>query len=237
MLLSTQHRLARNFTLAANYTWSHCIADPSTLAIGGSYTNPNNRRFDRGNCGGIDVRHVVNISGVMQSPKFSSRLVEAVAGNWQLSPIVGWHYGNAFTVSTGVDNALDNVGGQRPNLVGNPYCATISANCYLNPAAFVAAATGTLGNLGANSLYGPSYFQVDISLSRRFVVHERHSLELRADVFNIENRVNLSFPVSTPITTSNFGKIVSDITATGSGAAGTTTGDPRTMQLSLKYAF
>ncbi|HEX3995827.1 MAG TPA: hypothetical protein VHX39_32060, partial [Acetobacteraceae bacterium] len=239
MLLSTQHRLARNFTLAANYTWSHCIADPVTSAIGGSYTDPNDRRLDRGNCGGIDIRHYINISGVMQSPKFSNRIVEGVAGNWQLSPIVGWHSGNAFTVSTGVDNALNNVGGQRPNLTGDPYCATRTANCYLNPAAFLAAPVvpGTFGNLGANSLYGPSYFQVDISLSRRFMVHEQHSLELRADVFNIENRVNLSTPVSTPLTTSNFGKITGDITATGSGAAGTTTGDPRTMQLSLKYAF
>jgi hypothetical protein len=49
--------------------------------------------------------------------------------------------------------------------------------------------------------------------------------------------VNLGTPVSTPITASNFGRITSDITATGSGAAGTTTGDPRTMELSLKYAF
>ena len=142
------------------------------------------------------------------------------------------------SVSTGVDTALNNVGGQRPNLVGDPYCATRIANCYLNPLSFQDAHhPGTFGNLGANSLFGPSYFQVDLSLSRRFVVHERHSLELRADVFNIENRVNLSIPVSTPLTTSNFGKITGDITATGSGAAGTTTGDPRTMQLSLKYAF
>src|SRR5580704_15293887 len=122
MLLSVQHRLARNFTISANYTWSHCIADPVTSAIGGSYTDPSDRRFDRGNCAGIDVRHVINISGVMQSPKFSNRFVEGVAGNWQLAPIVGWHSGNSFSVSTGVDNALNNVGGQRPNLVGNPYC-------------------------------------------------------------------------------------------------------------------
>jgi Carboxypeptidase regulatory-like domain/TonB dependent receptor len=237
LLLSVQHRLASNFTIFANYTWSHCIADPVTTAIGGSYTDPNDRRFDRGNCGGIDIRHVFNLSGVLQSPRFSNRTVQAIAGNWQLAPIVGWHSGNTFTVTTGVDNALVNTSGQRPNLAGDPYCTTRSANCYLNPAAFTAPANGTFGNLAANGLFGPSYFQVDLSLSRRFIVHERHSLEFRADVFNTENRVNLSVPVSTPLTASNFGRITSDITATGSGAAGTTTGDPRTMQLSLKYAF
>jgi hypothetical protein len=107
----------------------------------------------------------------------------------------------------------------------------------LSPSAFTAPAPGTFGNLGANSLFGPGYFQVDLSLSRRFTLYEHHTLEFRADVFNIENRVNLSTPVSTPLTTASFGKITSDITAASSGAAGTGAGDPRIIQLSLKYAF
>ena len=234
LLLSLQHRLARNFTVAANYTWSHCIADPLTTLLGGSYTNPNNRRFDRGNCGGIDLRQVFNLSGVVQSPKFSNRAMQWIAGNWQLAPIVGLHSGSPFTVTTGVDNALNNQGGQRPNLLNaNPYCASQSVNCWLNPspAVFAAPANGNFGNLGMNSLVGPAYFQIDLSLSRRFLLRERHSLEVRADVFNVENRVNLSTPVTT-LNASNFGRITSDITAPGSAA-----GDPRIMQLSLKYAF
>jgi hypothetical protein len=43
--------------------------------------------------------------------------------------------------------------------------------------------------------------------------------------------VNLSNPVTT-MTAPNFGKIQSDITAPGSAS-----GDPRIMQLSLKYLF
>jgi hypothetical protein len=234
LLLSVQHRLASNFTVLANYTWGHCIADPSTLIIGGSYTNPNDRRFDRGNCGGIDIRQVFNLSGVLQSPKFSNRAVQMIAGNWQLAPIVGLRSGTPFTVTTGTDNALNNITGQRPSVnTADPYCTNKSANCWLNatPGIFAAPAPGTFGNLSANGLVGPAYFQVDLSLSRRFILHENHSLELRADVFNIENRVNLSTPVST-LNAPNFGKITSDITAPGSAS-----GDPRIMQLSLKYAF
>jgi hypothetical protein len=101
----------------------------------------------------------------------------------------------------------------------------------------VSPAAGTFGNLAANSLVGPAYFQVDLSLSRRFTLYEHHTLEFRGDVFNIENRVNLSTPVATPLTSTSFGKITSDITAASSGAAGTGAGDPRIIQLSLKYAF
>ncbi len=233
LLLSVQHRLSRDFSVAANYTWSHCIADPLTTAIGGSYTDPNDRRFDRGNCGGIDIRQVFNLSGVLLSPKFPNKTLQIIAGNWQLAPIVGLHSGIPFTLSTGVDDALNNQGSQRPNqLVANPYCATKTLNCWISASAFAAPATGTFGDSGAYSLVGPAYFQVDISLSRKFPIwRDRQTLEVRADVFNIANRVNLSNPVST-LTAPNFGKITSDITATGSAS-----GDPRIIQLSMKYQF
>jgi hypothetical protein len=232
MLLSLQHRLASNFTVLANYTWSHCIADPVTTLLGGSYTDPNDRRFDRGNCGGIDIRHLLNISGVVTSPKFSNHLVQTIAGGWQLAPIIGWHSGSYFTVTTGVDNALNNITGQRPNqIAGNPYCASQGANCWITAGAFGSPVTGTFGNSGANSLLGPGYFQIDVSLSRRFILHENHSLEFRADAFNLLNGVNFSIPVTT-LNSSNFGHITSDITAPGSAS-----GDPRIMQMSLKYAF
>jgi hypothetical protein len=232
LLLVLNHRLSNNFTILANYTWQHCIADPVTTLLGGSYTNPADRRYDRGNCGGIDIRHVFNLSGVLQSPKFSNRAMQLIAGDWQLAPIIGWRSGSPFTVTTGVDNALNNIGGQRPNLLNpSPYCTVQNANCWINPSAFGSPANGTFGTSAANSLAGPGYFQIDLSLSRRFILHEQHSLEFRADVFNVENRVNLSTPVTT-LNASNFGRITSDVTAAGSSS-----GDPRIMQLSLKYAF
>jgi len=233
LLLSLQHRLARDFSVLANYTWSHCIADPVTTLLGGSYTNPNDRRFDRGNCGGIDIRHNVNISGVLQSPNFSNRTVRALATGWQLAPIISVHSGSYFTVTTGVDNALNNIASQRPNqIAANPYCTSQGPNCWLNASAFAAPATGTFGSSGPNSLLGPGFLQVDVSASRRFTLVEHHTLEFRADIFNLPNKVNFSIPVTTPLTSSNFGKITSDITAPGSAS-----GDPRIIQLSLKYAF
>jgi hypothetical protein len=51
LLLSVQRRFGHGVTVSANYTWSHCISDyivDSQLLQGQGYTNPNNRRFDRG---------------------------------------------------------------------------------------------------------------------------------------------------------------------------------------------
>ena len=43
------------------------------------------------------------------------------------------------------------------------------------------------GNLGWNSIVGPSYWDLDMSLSREFRIKEGQGLELRADAFNLTN--------------------------------------------------
>ena len=97
--------------MLANYTWSHCISDPQTTELSAPITtNPTNCRYDRGNCSFIDVHHNFNFSGVLQSPHFSSRALQWIAGNWQLAPIIGIHSGSYFTVTTGLDNALNGAG-------------------------------------------------------------------------------------------------------------------------------
>lgn len=225
LILSAEHRFSSHFMVLANYTLAHCISDPVTTELSGPiYTNPSNRRFDRGNCTSVDVRHNFNLSGVLQSPKFNSRPLQIVAGNWQLSPIFGAHSGSYFAATTGVDNALTGIGGQRPNLTGsNPYCATQTITCWLNFSAFGSPAAGTLGNLGNNNLEGPGYFDVDVAVSRRFAIREHQTFEIRAEAFNIQNRANFLNPTAT-LNSSNFGKILTDVS-------------PRILQFAMKFAF
>ena len=110
LMLSAEHRLSNHFSMLANYTWAHCIADPQTTELSGPiYNNPANRRFDRGNCTAVDVRQNFNLSAVLQSPHYSSRAVQLLAGGWQLAPIVSAHTGPHYSVTTGVDNALTGV--------------------------------------------------------------------------------------------------------------------------------
>jgi len=121
LLLSAEHRFSNHFQMLANYTWSHCISDLWTQAINApEYTNPANPRFDRGNCASVDIHHNFNLSAVLQSPRFSSRVLQWIAGDWQLSPIFSAHTGSYFTVTLGGSNADDaatGIAGQRPNQV------------------------------------------------------------------------------------------------------------------------
>jgi Carboxypeptidase regulatory-like domain len=248
LLLSAEHRFSSHFSMLANYTWAHCIADLQTTELSGPiYTDPSNRRFDRGNCASVDVHHNFNLSAVLQSPHFSSRTLQWIAGDWQLAPIVSAHTGSYFTavLGAGVDPALTGIPGQRPNLnpaVPNPYCAHNNVSpagkppavCWVTGTAFLTPATGTLGNEGVNNLEGPGFFDVDVALSRRFPITERQSIEIRFEAFNIENRVNLLNPgiagiaaggtADTSLNSSTFGQIHSD--------AG-----PRVMQFAIKYLF
>jgi Carboxypeptidase regulatory-like domain/TonB dependent receptor-like, beta-barrel len=244
LLLSAEHRFSNHFSMLANYTYSHCIADPQTTELSGPiYTDPADRRFDRGNCTSVDVHHNFNLSAVLQSPHFSSRMLQWVAGDWQLAPIVSLHSGSYFTVTSGVDTALTGIPAQRPNQVlADPYCAhnNVSAAgkppavCWVSGSAFMNPAAGTLGNEGVNNLEGPGLFDVDFALSRRFPITERQSLEIRWETFNVENRVNLLNPgiagisaggtADTTLTSSTFGLVHSDVS-------------PRVMQFALKYMF
>ncbi len=235
LIVSGEHRFAKNFSMLANYTWAHCVSDLQTTELSGPvYTNPANRRFDRGNCTAVDVRQNFNLAAVVQSPHYSSRALQWIAGDWQIAPIVAAHSGNFFTVTTGVDNALTGIGAQRPNLsLSNPYCANRSYTCWLNFNAFGSPANGTLGNLGINNLVGPGYFDVDLALSRRFRIKEKQYIEIRAEAFNIQNRVNFLNPAAvglvggtsgSALNSSNFGKIQADVS-------------PRIMQFAIKYAF
>jgi hypothetical protein len=224
LLVSAEHRLSSHFMVLANYTWAHCISDLVSSELSGPvYTNPANRKFDRGNCTSVDVRQNFNLSAVLQSPHFSSKALQWVAGNWQLSPIFAAHTGTYFTVSTGVDNALSGIGGQRPNVVGNPSCGTQTITCWMRLGAFASPAPGTLGNFGHDNVVGPGYFDVDLALSRRFAIREKQNIEIRGEAFNIQNKANFLNPTAT-MNSSNFGKILTDVT-------------PRIMQFAVKYVF
>jgi hypothetical protein len=230
LLLSVQRRAARGITVSGNYTWSHCISDPGGLeraATSGSeaYSNPDNRRFDRGNCtiAATDRRHVFNFSGVADTPRFSNPALRAVASGWRFSPIFRILSGGYLDVLSGQDRALTSSGKQRVNQVSaNPY-GNKSADNYLNPAAFALPALGTLGTIGAGSIRGPGYWQFDTALSRTFQLGETQKLEFRAEAFNVTNSFRMEDP-NTAFNSGLFGQV-------------TSAKDPRIMQFALKYVF
>src|SRR5207237_10387955 len=139
MLLSLQRRAARGVTIGGNYTWSHCYGDDSKAGSGATpgttYTDPNNRAFDRGNCDG-DRRQVFNLTAVAGTPQFANPTLRLLGTGWRLSGIYKWLTGNSLTILSGQDRTLSGVANQRAQqILKNPY-GNKSLTNYLNPAAF-----------------------------------------------------------------------------------------------------
>ena len=234
VLLSVQRRLSKGVSANVNYTWSHCIGDftqgGSTPNVGTGYLDPNNRRFDRGNCVS-DRRHIFNLTVVAQTPRFSNNLVRAVGTGWQLGAIYRVTSGTPLAVTTTLDRQLSGTSGQRPvQILADPYCAQKTVGCWLNPNAFAQPALGTLGNMGPYNVFGPKFFEVDIALSRRFSILERLNMEIRGEAFNLTNSFrpgNTTTGASGLTTTLNsgtFGQVLNAL-------------DPRIMQVAVKFAF
>jgi hypothetical protein len=86
---------------------------------------------------------------------------------------------------------------------------------------------------------------LNLALSRNFAIHEKQTLQLRGEVFNLPNHLNacvpsISSPLSgvnfgnlVPLNAKNFGQITCDISANG----GLTLGDYRVVQLAMKFIF
>ena len=233
VIAAIQHRMSKDFSFLANYTWSHCISvgdSPGDVAAP-TYESTANKRLDRANCG-YDVRHIFNTT-LVASSRFSSLhgFAGAFTNGWQLAPLVRITSGVPVNVTSGIDNSLTGIGLDRPNFVAgaNAYTGVkitqkAAGNlAYLNKAAFTQNATGTLGNLGRNAFRGPNYYDVDASLSRAFPIHERLAMTLRFEGFNLFNHPNLT-AFTTALNSGTFGNA-------------TTAADPRIFQAAAKFTF
>lgn len=65
---------------------------------------------------------------------------------------------------------------------------------WFNPAAFTNPADGTFGNIHRNTLIGPGFANVNLSIAKEFPLHEAIALEIRGDMFDVFNHINWSNP-------------------------------------------
>ena len=80
---------------------------------------------------------------------------------------------------------------------------------WLNRDAFAPAALGTFGNAGVGVARAPKYWNVDFSLSKRFVTFGRQYLQVRGEAFNLLNHPNFG-PPDRNIQSQTFGTITID---------------------------
>jgi carboxypeptidase family protein len=230
MLLGLQRRAGRNLTFNANYTWSHCQGNYVDINQNGppadeTYTKPGDRNFDKGDCI-ADRRQLVNFTAVAQTPAFTNRTLQTLASGWTISGIYRWAAGAPLSVNQATDIALSGTLLQRPNQVlATPYKDQSGRPLtqWLDPSAFAAQPTGTYGNVGYNSVLGPTTWSLDVSLSRGFKVREMQRMEFRAEAFNLTNSFRPGNP-NTSLSNNTFGQIRTAL-------------DPRIMQFAVKYVF
>jgi len=192
---------SQNFQLTLNYTHSKCL-DDGALGIGtingalnttpASAQDPYNQTLDWGLCS-YDLPNVLRINGLCSLPFHANWLVSG----WQLTGIVSNYSGAPFTVGTGFSDTVDpNGDAPRPNYVYgcNPYAGAKTVQEWFNPACYVPAPAGQIGNTGRDTLRGPGFFDMDLSLLKDTRLTEQVNLQFRAEFFNIFNHENFALP-------------------------------------------
>ncbi|PYX82378.1 MAG: TonB-dependent receptor [Acidobacteria bacterium] len=209
------------------YTWSHALDQVSEYR---GVKAPLNLDDFYGN-GDYDTRHnfttyvTYDIPGSSHGPKILTH-------GWQLNSLLSFHSGQPF----------DEV---RPgsNLIGDPF-AGISHRfnkagvTWINTAAFCTPSltclpNNPIGDVRRNQYYGPGFADVDLSVFKNIPITERLKMQLRAEMYNLFNRINL---VSGPGSVGSNG-LVSDTIGDANGAPGIGPGEPFNMQLAIKIIF
>ncbi len=208
--VTVKRRFANGLLFATNYTWSKA-EDTETVSnwVGGDsglVQNSYNTMADYG-LGNMDMPNIFNAEAVYQLPlgngkRFVDRggIVNGVIGGWQLSSILWLHSGSPFTPTMGTANLSGSLQNDwYPNRIASGTVANPSINEWFNPAAFTEPAAFTFGNSGRDVLFGPSYKDLDLSLSKSFQIRklgEDATFEVRADAFDFLNNPNFGQPDS-----------------------------------------
>jgi outer membrane receptor protein involved in Fe transport len=203
--LSVQKRYSRGLTFTSAFTYgrSYDFGTHNGLDLADSGPDPLSRGPQS-----TDRRFVLVFSHVWELPFGNGRAymnkkgpADAVLGGWRISGIETVESGLPFTPVIGNGAAIVNTPDVTltPNEISNPYSGAKTRNLWFNPAAFEAPGSMplyTLGTAGQDSLRGPGYFTVDLSLSKTFKFSERFGFELQGEAFNAFNRTNLGQPES-----------------------------------------
>jgi hypothetical protein len=256
LITTVQHRLSSSFSLLANHTWSKCLSltDAQGDYAGTNVQNPNNPAADYGPCGS-DFRNVENIVLITKSQFPLSGFKALLLNNWEFAPLAHIVSGAPFTVTSGQDVSLTDVGNDRPNLIpGVPVYLHqairsgngVASRGYLNRNAFcavgdagcTAAAPGTYGNVGRNSFRGTTSYQFDAQVSRIFPIHESLNAVFRLEAFNVLNHPNFNIPTGTTVGTLGGTTGGAAVLTSGTfGQVSTTSNQARVFQGSLKFNF
>ncbi len=238
--LSVRQRFAHGLSYSVAYTRSTLKDDASSVFDASILTGPIanypvadsfNRALERDYSTG-DIPNLFVSSVIWDVPAGAGRahqlhgVVGAIANDWTVTSIITVQSGLPVTITQATNaNAAFGFGTQRPNLIGDPTLPSDQRNetHWFNTSAFAIAPAFTLGTASRNPVRGPSYRDVDFMAMRRVPAGHGRAVDVRVEIFNLLNTVNLGSPG--PIAgTAAFGTITSAF-------------DPRVVQLAVKVVF
>jgi hypothetical protein len=232
-------RYSSGLTILTSYTYAKSIDETSGIRVQGDDTLfPQNSycvRCERG-LSAFDTRQRFVTSGLWYIPvgkgkklDIRNAVLNAIIGDWQIGSILTLQTGFPITPNVGGSDRSGTGGGfDRPNATGiSPYLDNPVPSKWFNIAAFTPNVPGTFGTAGRNSVVGPGIVTWDFSTHKDFKMpySEKHSLELRWEMFNAANHPVWGTPNTNANSPANFGTI------TGTRVS------MRQMQLALKYVF
>jgi hypothetical protein len=171
------------------------------------------------------------LSGFYELPFQGNR---AISG-WEVSVISSAQSGNPLqpNVPSGLFAGIN----LRPNVRGSLGVTGNATQWLANPSSFVSPCTTvgkvttcSPGDMGRNSVIGPSFVNTDFSLIKNTKITERVNVQFRAEAFDVFNHANFGNPNLT-VGSSTFGAITNTRFPNGDF------GSARQLQLGLKLEF
>jgi len=231
-------------TAQGSYTLGHAL-DVVSGTRGFAPQDSANPNAEYGNAD-FDVRHTFNGYIVYEAPQIGHSLPVLTKG-WQGNAFVTAFTGTPFSVKLGsVDNSGTGEFQDRANQIGDPKAGLTRQLVtpsnggtpyvqWLTGSSFSAATQGTFGTSRRNAYRGPAFATVDASLVKNTQLRAGVNFQLRAEMFNLFNRINLANPGTGTLSSSTFGR--STNTRNNGGAPGIGPGEPFNVQFAGKIIF
>ena len=243
---SFQRRFSKGLAFDANYTFGKALSDVTGFSEEGqegwSNADPTNiGRYEYGVAeNDIEHRFALSLNYEIARDHHFTGISRYALGGWSVNTITVWQSGKPFSIvnsgaAGGFSNRASpvyNGGSDRPNQIRSARLSHPTLQRYFDTTAFVPQALGTVGTAQRNSLFGPHFRHIDLSLFKDFPIHEQFKLQFRAEAFDITNTPNYYIQNnggngSTQLGNANFG-VVSQVDPNYV---------PRELQFALKLQF
>ncbi len=224
-------------TSQATYTWSHAL-DYETGLVPYLPQNSLDVAAEYGNSD-FDTRNTFTAYFNYALPRTHFGPARLTNG-WELNGLVSLHGGPPFSVIASSNTSGNGDYADRADVTGvNPFTGVShkvvdGSVTWFNSAAFADPAQGSFGNQRRNQYFNPGFEDFDLSIFKTTALTEKVSLQLRAEMFNVFNHLNLS-PVGAPQATA--GSTIGSTIGAFFGAPGIGPGEPFNVQLAGKIIF